>query len=66
VALVFALIAFQRKGGETEVDARVRELQMRMEKMREETAERVSKVRQETKEALEKIGVEIRREKGEQ
>lgn len=66
VALVFALIAFQRTGGQTEVDARVQELQMRMEKMREETAERVSKVRQETEKALEKIGVEIKKEKGEQ
>ena len=64
IALVFALVAFHRTGGQVDVDARVEELQRRMEKMRQETTERVNKVRQETKQTLEKIGIDVKREKG--
>jgi len=64
VALIFALIAFQRTGGQTEVDARVQELQRKMEKMRQETTERVNKVRQETKQTLEKFGIDVKKDKG--
>ena len=62
VALILAIVAFNRTGGEADLKAQVGELRTKMEKMKQETAERVNKVRQETSKALEKIGVEIKKE----
>jgi hypothetical protein len=62
IALIMAIVAFTRTGGQPDLDARVEELQTRMDKMREETTERVNKIRQETKKALEKVGIGIRKE----
>jgi uncharacterized protein YlxW (UPF0749 family) len=62
VALVFAIIAFNRTGGEADLRAQIRDLQARVKTLRKETSEKVTRVRQETTKALEKIGVEIKKE----
>jgi hypothetical protein len=62
VALIFALIAFDRTGGQADLDVQVEDLQKRMEKMKQETSERVDKVRKDTKKILERIGVDVKKE----
>jgi len=62
IALILAIIAFNRTGGEADLRAQVSDLQARMKTLRTETSERVDKVRQETTKALKKIGVEIKKE----
>jgi uncharacterized protein YlxW (UPF0749 family) len=62
VALVFAIIAFNRTGGEADLRAQITDLQAKLKTLRKETSEKVTRVRQETTKALEKIGVEIKKE----
>ncbi len=64
IALIVAIYAFNRTGGQADLNAEIKELRARMEKMKKETAEKVSKVRQETSKALEKIGIDIKKEEG--
>lgn len=56
VALILAIIAYNRTGGQANLNAQIKDLRSKMEKMKTETSERVNKVRQETATALEKLG----------
>ena len=64
IALIVAIIAFNRTGGEADLRAQVSDLQARMKLLRTETSEKVNKVRQETTKALKKVGIEIKKEGG--
>ena len=64
IALIVAIIAFNRTGGEADLRAQVSDLQARMKVLRTETSEKVNKVRQETTKALKKVGIEIKKEGG--
>ena len=66
VALIVAIVAFNRTGGEADLSAQVKDLRARMEKMKKETSERVNKVREETAKALEKMGKVIKKEETKQ
>jgi len=61
IALILAIAAYKRTGSQTELNAEIRDLRTKMEKMKQETTERVNNVRQETKKALEKVGITIGR-----
>lgn len=56
VALILAIIAYNRTGGQANLNAQIKDLRSKMEKMKTETSARVNKVRQETATALEKLG----------
>ena len=56
IAIILAIIAYSRTSDQTELNAKVKSLQVKMEKMRSDTAERLDKARQETSKALKKIG----------
>jgi len=62
IALILAIIAFNRTGGEADLRAQVRILQGKMKTLTQETSQKVDRVRQETAKALQKIGVEIKKE----
>jgi YbbR domain-containing protein len=62
IALVFAIIAYNRTGGEANLRAQISELQAKMKTLRAETSEKVDKVRQETTKALKKVGIEVKKE----
>lgn len=62
VALIVAIIAFNRTGGQADLNAQIKDLRTKMEKMKKETSEKVSKVREETAKALEKVGIGIKKE----
>ncbi|NIO03045.1 MAG: hypothetical protein GTN74_00095 [Proteobacteria bacterium] len=66
IALILAFIAFNRTGGEVDLNAQIRELRARMEKMKQETSERVDRVREETAEALEGISKALKKEESQQ
>jgi len=75
IALVVAIVAFNRTGGQADLNAQVKDLRTKMEKMKKETTDKMSKVettdkmskvRQETAKALEKIGIEVKKEEGKQ
>ena len=62
IALIVAIIAFNRAGGQTDLNAQIKDLRTKMEKMKKETSEKMSKVREETTKALEKVGIGIKKE----
>jgi hypothetical protein len=62
VALVLAIIAYNRTGGQANLNAQINDLRSKMEKMKTETSERVNKVREETATALEKLGKAVKKE----
>jgi hypothetical protein len=62
IALVLAIIAFNRTGGQEDLNTQIRDLKTKMETMKRETSEKMSKVRQETAKALEKVGIDIKKE----
>ena len=62
IALILAIVAFNRTGGQADLNAQIRDLRTKMDKMKKETSERVSKVREETAKALEKVGIGIKKE----
>jgi hypothetical protein len=62
IALIVAIVAYNRTSGEVDFKAQINDLQARMKTLKAETSERVTKVRQETAKALEKIGIEVKRE----
>jgi hypothetical protein len=62
IALILAIVAFNRTGGEADLNAQIKDLQGKVEKMKKETSDRVNKVREETAKALEKMGKAIKKE----
>jgi cell division protein FtsB len=62
IALILAIVAFNRAGGQTDLNAQIKDLRTKMEKMKKETSEKMSKVRDETAKALEKVGIGIKKE----
>jgi uncharacterized protein HemX len=62
IALILAVVAFNRAGGQADLNAQIRDLRTKMEKMKKETSEKMSKVRDETAKALEKVGIGIKKE----
>ncbi len=64
VALILAIIAYNRTGGQANLNAQINDLRSKMEKMKTETSERVNKVREETSKALKIMGIDVEKEKG--
>ncbi len=62
IALILAIIAFNRTGGQANLNAQMKDLRTKMENMKKETSEKMSKVREETTKALEKVGIGIKKE----
>jgi membrane protein insertase Oxa1/YidC/SpoIIIJ len=62
IALIVAIVAFNRTGGQADFNAQIKDLQTKMEKMKKETTEKMSKVREETAKVLEKVGIDVKKE----
>ena len=62
IALILALMAFDRAGGKHDIDAEISDLQTRIEEMRRETAKKVDGIRKDTATTLDKIGKAIKRD----
>jgi len=62
IALIVAIVAYNRTGGEAHFKAQIKDLQATIKALKAETSDTVTKVRQETAKALEKIGIEIKKE----
>ncbi len=60
IALVIAVMAFNRSGRQAELEAEIQSLQAKIKKLTQETSEHVTKLRQETGKALEKLGDKIK------
>lgn len=61
IALMFAIIAYNRTGDQTALKAQISDLQSRIKALRTETSEKVDLVRQETNKILKNVGIEIKK-----
>ena len=59
VALILAIIAFNRTGEQIDLEGRVKELNAKLKTMKQESSDKINGILQETKKALEKLGVQI-------
>ena len=62
IALVLSIIAFNRTGGQPDLNAEIIRLQTKLQELKKETSEQVSKVSEETKKTIEKIAKSIKKE----
>ena len=62
IALVIALVSFNRSGGRADLAAEIRNLQWRLKTMKQETTDRFETMRQETGETIESIGKAVKNE----
>jgi hypothetical protein len=61
IALILALIAFNRTGGQADLSREIESLEGKIKKMKQETSENVDKVRRETAKTLKKMGIDVKR-----
>lgn len=66
IALILAIMAYQSTGKDADLNARIKDLQGKMENMKQETSKKLDKLRNETAGALEKIGKSMKKGEGEQ
>jgi hypothetical protein len=66
IALVLAFMAYQSTGKDADFNARIKDLQGKMENMKQETSKKLDKLRNETAGTLEKIVKSVKKEEGEQ
>ena len=56
IAIILSVIAYNRTSTEADLRGQIKELQTRMDKMKQDTSAKLDKVRQETANTLEKMG----------
>ena len=61
IAIVVAVIAYNRTGGETDLKAQIKDLKTKMEGIKRETSKQMGKLREETANPMEKIGKAIKK-----
>jgi hypothetical protein len=66
IALVLAIIAYQSTGKEETLNQRIKDLQAKIETMKQETSKTIDKLRNETADTLGKIGKSMKKEEGQQ
>ena len=66
IALVLAIIAYQSTGKDSTLNERIKDLQAKIETMKQETSKKIDKLRNETAGTLEKIVKSVKKEEGEQ
>ena len=62
IALILAIIAYQSSGKEATLNERIKDLQAKIENMKQETSKKIDKLRNETADTLGKIGKSIKKE----
>ena len=66
IALILAIIAYQSTGKEAPLNERIKDLQSKIETMKQETSKKIDKLRNETADTLGKIGKSMKKEEGQQ
>ena len=61
LALILSLIAYKQTSTEADLKGQITELQTRMEKLKQDTSMKLDKVREETADTLEKMGQALKK-----
>ena len=61
IALILSVMAYTSTGKEEDLRARIKDLQTKMESMKQESSKQIDKLRGETADALEKLGNAVKK-----
>ena len=61
IALIISIVAYYKAADQADFNAKITDIQNKLEKIKEDTADRVNKIRQETTNVIDKLGIEIKR-----
>jgi cell division protein FtsL len=61
IALVLAILAYNRSGDQADLQSDLRELQQKMDKVKQETTELVKRVKEETTKAVKNMAIELKK-----
>jgi hypothetical protein len=64
IALILSIIAYQSSGKEATLNERIKDLQAKIENIKQETSKKIDKLRNETADTLGRIGKSIKKEEG--
>ena len=59
IALILSIIAFNRTGGKVDLDAQIKNLNAKIQTMKQDTSEKMNKILRETGKGLEKLSIDI-------
>ncbi|UCD77027.1 MAG: hypothetical protein JSW26_16535 [Desulfobacterales bacterium] len=62
IALVLSFVAYNRSGGQADLRSDLKELQQKMDKVKQETTELVKRLREETTKAVKSMGAELKKQ----
>lgn len=66
IALILSVVAYTSTMREDELNARMKEMQTSLDRMKQESSKQIDKLRDETANALEKLGDRIKKKEGAQ
>jgi hypothetical protein len=62
IALILSIIAFNRTGADLDLKKQIKELQTKLENVKQESASRLEKIRKDTADTIERLSQAIRKE----
>jgi peptidoglycan hydrolase CwlO-like protein len=65
ISLIISVMAYYKTADQADFNAKVTDIQNKLERIKEDTSDRVTKIRQETTKLIDKLGVEIKRHENE-
>ena len=61
IALIISMMAYYKTAEQADFNAKITDIQDKLENIKKDTADRVNKIRQETTKVIDKLGIEIKR-----
>ena len=61
IALIISIMAYYKTAEQADFNAKITDIQDKLENIKKDTADRVNKIRQETTKVIDKLGIEIKR-----
>ncbi len=61
IALIISVMAYYKTADQADFNAKITDIQNKMEKIKKDTSDRVNKIRQETTKVIDKLVVEIKK-----
>ena len=61
IALIISIMAYYKTADQADFNAKITDIQNKLENIKKDTSDRVNKIRQETTNVMDKLGIEIKR-----
>jgi peptidoglycan hydrolase CwlO-like protein len=61
IALIISIMAYYKTAEQADFNAKITDIQNKLENIKKDTSDRVNKIRQETTKVIDKLGIEIKR-----